>query len=262
MQRLPADLGQFLHDLRGRLAEARVDQHIGAARLQCENLRVDGRVDRLEARFLHDHGRRLGAELGLEALDVVAAEIVVLHENGDLGVRLLLHQILRIDLALGRIDLQDRRRPREVLGIVEFRGAGRQHELRHLLRLEVLLHRRLAGRAGRAEHEEHAVALDELARLLDGLGRRIGVIERDQVDLAAVDAALLVDHLKIGRVDAAHDAVDRDRARIGHGLADLDLGVIRALRAIFLLRERGRGERQCGGERQRGDGCLHVSLSL
>ncbi|MGY4355300.1 hypothetical protein ACVW0J_001793 [Bradyrhizobium sp. i1.7.7] len=69
---------------------------------------------------------------------------------------------------------------------------------------------------------------------------------------AAVDAALLVQHLEIGFADAAEHAVQRAGPGMRHGLADLDLGVAGA-RIVFLLRgpdiRRRQGGCGDGGER-------------
>src|SRR6185437_9520606 len=78
-------------------------------------------------------------------------------------------------------------------------------------------------RADRAEQEGHALELDQLARLLHCLGRQIAIVEAHQPDLAAVHAALVVDHVEEGEFALAERAVSGDRAAIGHGLADLDL---------------------------------------
>jgi hypothetical protein len=48
--------------------------------------------------------------------------------------------------------------------------------------------------AQRAEDEGHAFVFDQAARLFHGLRRRVGVVEADQLDFAAIDATLLVDH--------------------------------------------------------------------
>ena len=45
------------------------------------------------------------------------------------------------------------------------------------------------------------------------------------LDSAAVDAALAVELVEIGRLGLADGGVGRRRARIGHDVADLDLGV-------------------------------------
>jgi len=48
---------------------------------------------------------------------------------------------------------------------------------------------------------------DETAGLLDGLGRTVAVIKTDKIEHAAVHAAALVDHLEIGRLGPAKNAV-------------------------------------------------------
>jgi len=47
----------------------------------------------------------------------------------------------------------------------------------------------------------------QLANLLDGLGRAVGVVILNEVDLAAVYAALVVDHLDIGGLGLADDRI-------------------------------------------------------
>ena len=49
--------------------------------------------------------------------------------------------------------------------------------------------------------------LDQPARLLHRLRRAVPVVEADEIDLAAVDAALLVDHPEIGGLGLADQAV-------------------------------------------------------
>ena len=55
--------------------------------------------------------------------------------------------------------------------------------------VQVLLNRDIGRGADGADIGQHPVILDQLARLLDRLGRAEGVVERDQRDLAAVDSA-------------------------------------------------------------------------
>ena len=90
-----------------------------------------------------------------------------------------------------------------MLRVVPAAGTAERQQLRHLLRVEVFLHGRVGRGADDLEGEQHLVGFDELAHLLDGLRRRIGVVILDQVDLAAVDPALLVDHAEIGRLRRA-----------------------------------------------------------
>jgi hypothetical protein len=61
-------------------------------------------------------------------------------------------------------------------------------------------------------------------RLLHGFRRGITVVQRNQIDLAPIDAAALVDHLEIADFPFAERAERGDRAAVGHGLADLDFG--------------------------------------
>jgi hypothetical protein len=58
------------------------------------------------------------------------------------------------------------------------------------------MHRSVHRRPQRTEDEQDLVALDEPARLLDGLGRAEGVVIADEGDPAAVDAALALILLK------------------------------------------------------------------
>jgi hypothetical protein len=84
-----------------------------------------------------------------------------------------------------------------VVRIIPFCGAAGEEELWHLLGIHVSLHCRIGGGARRLEDKQDLVAFNELARLLDRLGRAVGVVVADEIDLTAVDTALSVDLLKI-----------------------------------------------------------------
>jgi hypothetical protein len=56
----------------------------------------------------------------------------------------------------------------------------------------------LVGCAQGLEEGRHLILLHELPDHLHRLGRRVGVVVGDEVDLAAVDAALVVDLLEVG----------------------------------------------------------------
>jgi hypothetical protein len=95
---------------------------------------------------------------------------------------------------------------------------------------------RVRRRAQRVEDQQHLVALDQFARLLDGFWRAVGIVIADEVDLAAVDAALGVDLVEVGLFGLADHAIGGSGSAIGHDVADLDLG-IGGPGVIFLLGE-------------------------
>ena len=157
--------------------------------------------------------------------EIVAAEIVVLRNDREFGVRILRQRIACIEPRL----VAERRLHadgglRELRDVGEFRGAGGQEQLRDILALQIFGDRGVMGGADRGEDQRDLVALHQPARLLHRLRRRVAVVERDQVDLAAIDAAALVDHLEIADLALAERAERRHRPAIGHGLADLDFG--------------------------------------
>src|SRR4051794_21403254 len=94
-----------------------------------------------------------------------------------------------------------------------------------------------------AEQKQHFIALDQLARLLNGFGRTVGIVIRDEIDLAAIDAAIVVYFSEYGRHRLADRAVGRGGAAIGNDVADLDLGVAGA-GVVFLLRTCTAGGRE------------------
>jgi hypothetical protein len=67
------------------------------------------------------------------------------------------------------------------------------------------------------------------------LGGAVGVVHGEELDLAAVDAAVFVQHLEIGFADPAEHPVQRARAAVRHGLPDFDFSIGRA-DIVFLLR--------------------------
>jgi hypothetical protein len=97
--------------------------------------------------------------------------------------------------------------------------------VRHLLGVHVLHDRRVGGRAHGTDDGDDLIILDQLARLLNRLGRLVAVVEREKLDLAAVHPALPVDHVVIGGLHPSLRAVGRQRAAVRIGLADRDLGI-------------------------------------
>ena len=236
MQRLPADLGVLLDRLRCEFRRGDVDEHVGAGRLQLDDVGVDGRFGDFVAFLQDDHRCRLGAESVLEALQVVLTVIVVLVEDPDLGVRLLLQNVLGVDLRFALVVGLPAHRPGKVLRIVPLGGTGGDEQLRHLLAVEVFLNRRVRRGAERIEDDQDFVAFDQLARLLDRLRRAVGVVIADEIDLAAVDAALGIDLLEVRVLGLCDHAICRRRSAVGHDIADLDFSVGGA-GVVFLLCE-------------------------
>jgi hypothetical protein len=101
-------------------------------------------------------------------------------------------------------------------------------------------------------------ALHQLARLLDRLGRAIGIVIGDEIDLAPVDAAFGVDHVEEGGLGLPEHAIGRGRPTIGHDVADPDLAIAGA-GVVFLLRA-GSGSQHCrDGERRHGRNTPHAN---
>ena len=220
----------------------------------------DRGIGDLEGHVLGDPTDLL-AEALLEAVPVILAVIVVLHQHADPGVLDVGQDVLGVDHRLGVVIGRVTHGPRELLGIAPLRGAGGDEELRHLLLVHVFVDRGVARRAQRVEGAQHFVLLDELSDHLDRLGRRVAVIEADELDLAAVDAALVIDHVPEGYDRLAIDAVGRGRSAIGTGVADLDLTVAGAV-VVFLLAERHRRRRNDRGRRGAAQECTPAGLHL
>src|SRR5215831_10071471 len=102
----------------------------------------------------------------------------------------------------------------------------------------------LMRRSQRTENKQDLVTFNELARLLHCLVRAVGVVIADEVDPAAVDAALGVDLVEVGGIAAAEFAKGRGRPAVGHGIADLDFAVARAWIVLLLRRDRARYHRR------------------
>ncbi len=253
LQRLPAEFDHLADRLRRRLAGRDVVEDIRARLRKIDQLRIDGRFGQIIG-LLHDH---LGGAAGvlqnlLEGAEEIAAEIVVLVEDADLGVRLHVDDVPGQNTRFGRIERQARHGPFVVLRIVPFRGAGVEQQLRHALGIEIFVHGGLRRGAERAEQRQHFVLLDQPPRRLDAFRRAVGVVHGEELDLAPVDAALLVDHLEIGFADAPQHAIDRAGTGMRHGLAELDFGIAGADIVFFLRRpDERRGQRgsECGGKR-------------
>ena len=155
----------------------------------------------------------------------------------------MLQDIGRVDARLGAVVGLPADGPGEMLGIAPARRAGGDEQLRHFHVIHVFLNRGVARGAERREDQEHLVALDQPARLLHGLRRAVGVVICDEIDPAAVDAAIVVDHPEIGAHRLADRGIGRRRAAVRHDVANLDFRVGDA-GIVFFLRDRRHGS--CG----------------
>ncbi len=193
----PLRLVPDLH--RGELAQRRVGRHrepddqVGARGLQRADLRGDvvvgGRVP--------FGGHDLVVEVGAHPLLPVPAEVVVLQEQADLGVRVVLGDVLADDLRFDLVVALPTEGLRVLLRLVPHQRPGGDEQVRDLVVLEEVQHRAVGGGAEAAEHREDLVLQDQFVDHLAGLGRVVGVVPEDVVDLPAVDAAVRVDVLEV-----------------------------------------------------------------
>ena len=93
------------------------------------------------------------------------------------------------------------------------------------LGIEIFLDSGVGWCAESASDRKHSIGLHQPSSLLDRFGRRKGVVERDEVDLAAVYTASIVDHFEIGNLRFAIGGNCRDWSAIGRRRSKLDLRV-------------------------------------
>ena len=97
------------------------------------------------------------------------------------------------------------------------------------------------------------VLLNELARHLKCLGRHVSIVQRQQLQLPAIDAALLVEHFKKGEIADAIGAGEGNGAAVGHRLAHEDFRVGNA-RAVVFCQGASERTRRHRGQNRRGRG--------
>src|SRR5205823_10516519 len=104
---LPSELGDFTDRLRRSLAGTDIVENIGARLGQIDELGIDGRIGEVVS-LLHDHlgGAACIRQHLLERSQETAAEVVVLKENSNLGIRLYADDMLGENSCLGRIERQ------------------------------------------------------------------------------------------------------------------------------------------------------------
>ena len=255
--RLPVQFANLADRLRRSLGRGPGEEDVGAGIVQRHDLRIDAGIADLVGLVGDDHAD-LVAEAVLQALELVLAGVVVLPEHRDLAVRKLVPDVGGVDPALALVVGLKTHRPRKILGIAELGAAGGDEQLRHLLGVHVFHDRRIRRRAERLEDQQHLVAFHQLAGLLDRLRRAVGVVIGDEIDLAAVNAALGIDHLEKGFFGLADHAIGRRRPAIGHDIADLDFGIAGA-GIVFLLRVGRGGDHGADGERRQGHQISHAN---
>ena len=240
---MPIELADLLDGLRCEFRRRDVHEDVDIGALDLHHLGIHRWRRRFVGGFDGDQLVGLVAEPIAQSDHVVFSEIIVLVKNTDLLARIVLQDVFGVDASLDLVAGLPANGPREILRVVPLGRARRNEDLRHLLGIHVFVDRAVGRRTQRIEDQKHLVAFDQLACLLDGFRRAIAVVIGNEIDLAAVDAALGIDLVEIGFLGLADGRVGRRRPRIGHDVADLDLGVGRA-RIVFLLRLRGYGERR------------------
>ena len=211
--------------LRAGLRRGDVEERVGLRRGQLLHLRRDGGVGRLVALLGDDRDPAALDALG-EAAEQVLAEAVVLVEHRDLGVRLGGLQVFRVDLRLGLVRGLPAGRVRELrLVRAEDRGAGGHEQLRHLVLVEVVAHGEVVRGAERVDDREDLVLLDQPLGVRQRALRLVPVVVGDELDLAAVDAAVVVELLEEAVQRLGNRAVRRGRAAERIAAAELDGGV-------------------------------------
>ena len=187
----------------------------------------------------------LQPRLGL--VEALFAEVVVLIEDRELLLLERFGAVLDQDVGLGLvvelpgvIARLDRLRP--------LPRAARRCDVRHTRLDQVVEHGDAVRRPQTTKEGEDFVLFDHLLDQRHGLGRVVLVILLDVAELAAVDPALLVEHLEVGLVGLANGRVDRGVAAQWQPHADQDLG-IRDTGLVGRFRCRGRllRARRCGG---------------
>src|SRR5262249_47325501 len=123
---------------------------------------------------------------------IVAAEVAVLVEDADFCVLVLPQDVPRVKPRSQPVArAHAAHRVGRLLVIAPPVSAALDEKLRNLSLVEISRNGELRGRSKRAERKGDVVDFDQLARLHPGPPQQIAVVGADQVDLAAVDAALI-----------------------------------------------------------------------
>jgi hypothetical protein len=195
------------------------------------------------------------AEPLAQAEQLVLTEIVILIKYGDLRIGNIFADVAAVNAALETISGQPGHRPWKVFGVVPGVGTGNNEQLWHLPLVHITANCEVGRGAKRTEQQQNLLSLDQLARHFDGLRRAVAVIAADEVDLAAVHTALVVDHGEVGRLRFANGGVAGSRPAIGHYVANLDLRIGNSRTVLFFCghrsSQRGEQQQQCRTRRCR-----------
>lgn len=152
---------------------------------------------------------------------------------GNLSVRLVSQNILRVDKTFAIEGRLQTHRPRIMLRVVVCLQGCKDKELRHATLVEIVANGEIS-RTHTAIDERHSLVLNELARLLYRLWWAKTVIQAYQRDLSPSYTAVVIDHLNVSKLSPANCTPGGGRAAISHRLADLDLSIGDASRIALL----------------------------
>src|SRR6185295_14267102 len=153
----------------------------------------------------------------------VLAIVVILEKDRYLRVRLVIEDVLRVDVTLGLIIEIEAHGPGKILRIAPFGGAGVDKDVWHPVDIDVLVDRGIGRRTQSARQKQHLFLFDQFAHLFHGAWRAITVIETDEINLAEI----------VG-LGASDRAVGRGWAAIGISVAN-PYFAIACPRTIFLF---------------------------
>src|SRR5260370_18722889 len=189
------DLADCLH---GKRRGGDGDQRIAPGGLELDDLPVDRRIRELVGRCLDGRGVFVAQHVA-HAGRIVATVVMVLMEDADFWIWILLENVSLVKTraqSIARAHAGDRVGPSLVIAPAV--GAALDEQLRNFSLVEVFRNLELSGRPNRTESKGDVLHVNQLARLVPGSPRQEAVVDTDQVDLAAIDAALIVDHLHVG----------------------------------------------------------------
>ncbi len=145
-------------------------------------------------------------------VEAALAEVVVLVEHADLLAGEVLLEVLAEDLALDRVVRLPAERVRLGRAVVPAGATGGDEDVGHLLGVQEPDDLGVGGRAEPFEDPEHLALEDQLVDDVDRVGRVVGVVLDDQVDLSSEHAAVRV-HVVEERLRRRGDLVVARRGR-------------------------------------------------